>query len=181
MIVPYEAPQTLMEPLAAGLTRAWGANVSITPAREVSPDALDRHRNQYASRVFLEELRTLRRSLGLAESVLLLGIVTVDLYIPRMNFIFGEADRGNNAAVVSLSRLRPEFYDAASGDESLLAERLLKEAIHETGHIMGLDHCPDPRCVMHFSNSIGDTDLKGADLCQRCAKDVPQIGDRLIE
>jgi len=91
----------------------------------------------------------------------------VDLYAGRLNFVFGEADPGTGIAVVSTHRLRPEFYGGAS-NRGLLFSRLVKEAVHELGHIFMLGHCPDPTCAMHFSNSILDTDIKGPGLCPRC-------------
>ena len=71
--------------------------------------------------------------------------------------------------MVSLRRLRPEHYGAPP-DEKRLEERALKEAIHELGHTYGLGHCQDERCVMYFSNSLGDTDRKQALFCPLCRK-----------
>jgi archaemetzincin len=51
---------------------------------------------------------------------------------------------------------------------SLFFERVLKEAIHEFGVSRGLKSCPDPRCVMHFSNSLADIDKKRNTLCREC-------------
>jgi len=90
-----------------------------------------------------------------------------DLYVPGLNFVFGEAYCPGRYAVISLRRLRPEFY-RGNLDLGLFHERALKEAVHELGHTFGLKHCPNPRCVMHFSNSILDVDLKQSKLCERC-------------
>jgi archaemetzincin len=64
--------------------------------------------------------------------------------------------------VVSTARL---LFGA---NDELFRARLLKEAVHELGHTLGLDHCSDPRCVMHFSNKLADTDVKGDAYCDRC-------------
>jgi archaemetzincin len=45
----------------------------------------------------------------------------------------------------------------------------VKEAVHELGHTLGMEHCPDRSCVMYFSNSLADTDRKGEAYCSRCA------------
>ena len=95
------------------------------------------------------------------------GIADVDLYVPRLNFVFGEADMVSGTAIVSLCRLRPEYYGLAS-DEALFLERATKEIVHELGHTFGLGHCPKNKCVMHFSNSLADTDLKEAHFCSKC-------------
>jgi len=107
-------------------------------------------------------------SLGKAErEERVVGIADVDLYVPRLNFVFGEADIVSGAAIVSLYRLRQEYYGLAP-DEALFLERATKEIVHELGHTFGLGHCPNSKCVMHFSNSLADTDLKGASCCGSC-------------
>jgi len=107
-------------------------------------------------------------SLGEAErEERVVGIADVDLYVPRLNFVFGEADMVSGAAIVSLFRLRQEYYGLAP-DEALFLERATKEIVHELGHTFGLGHCPSNKCVMHFSNSLADTDLKGASFCSSC-------------
>jgi len=95
------------------------------------------------------------------------GVADVDLYVPRLNFVFGEADVGSGTAIVSLCRLRQEYYGLAP-DEALFLERATKEIVHELGHTFGLGHCPNNKCVMHFSNSLADTDLKEAHFCNKC-------------
>ena len=92
-----------------------------------------------------------------------LGITQRDLYAGNLNFIFGIASpRG--ACIVSTARL------AIGADDAVFRARLLKEAMHELGHTLGLGHCADPACVMHFSNSLADTDRKGVACCERCSE-----------
>lgn len=95
------------------------------------------------------------------------GVVDVDLYVPRLNFVFGEADVVSRAAIISLCRLRQEYYGLAP-DEALFLERATKEIVHELGHTFGLGHCSNNKCVMHFSNSLADTDFKDAHFCNNC-------------
>jgi archaemetzincin len=95
------------------------------------------------------------------------GVADVDLYVPRLNFVFGEADVVSGTAIVSLCRLRQEYYGLAP-DKPLFLERATKEIVHELGHTFGLEHCPNSKCVMHFSNSLADTDLKEAHFCSMC-------------
>lgn len=97
----------------------------------------------------------------------MLGLVEADLFAPGLNFVFGEADIAGNRAVIALPRLRQEFYGLPS-DDRLFRERTIKEAVHEMGHTYGLGHCPNPICVMHFSNSLYDTDLKRWKFCAAC-------------
>jgi archaemetzincin len=105
---------------------------------------------------------------GLPQDALrVLGITAVDLYVPQLNFVFGEARLGGPSAVISTHRLRPEFYGQLP-DEKLFLRRVEIEAVHELGHTFGLGHCPKVCCVMHFSNNIADTDRKGPLFCDDC-------------
>jgi len=123
--------------------------------------AYDPERRQYHS-------STLLASLGKAErEERVVGIAEVDLYVPRLHFVFGEADIGSGTAIVSLCRLRQDYY-GLDPDEALLLERATKEIVHELGHTFGLEHCPNSNCVMHFSNSLADTDVKRVHFCDRC-------------
>jgi archaemetzincin len=125
--------------------------------------AYDLERRQYLALRLLASMR--RFSKGPGDRCL--GIVDVDLYSPGLNFVFGEADIGSGVAIVSLYRLRPELYGLPH-DEALFQERTVKEAVHELGHTYSLGHCTDVKCVMHFSNSLADTDIKGARFCLKC-------------
>jgi archaemetzincin len=118
-------------------------------------------RKQYLSSKLLASLT----KTGQNERVV--GIADVDLYVPSLNFVFGEADMASGTAIVSLCRLRQEYY-GLTPNENLFVERATKEVVHELGHTFGLEHCPNNKCVMHFSNSLADTDLKKAHFCNKC-------------
>jgi archaemetzincin len=123
--------------------------------------AYNSERKQYLSSKLLASLRKAK------EDERVVGIADVDLYVSRLNYVFGEADIASGKAIVSLYRLRQEYYGLAP-DEDLFLERATKEIVHELGHTFGLGHCPDSKCVMHFSNSLADTDLKRAYFCNKC-------------
>jgi archaemetzincin len=100
----------------------------------------------------------------------ILTICDFDAYSDELNFVFGEAYLGGRVAAIYLPRLRDEFYLKKSDTNKLFEQRVIKEAVHELGHAFGLTHCENSKCVMHFSNSLQDTDFKDHKLCERCNK-----------
>jgi len=139
------------------------ATVQTMPLLPVPPESYEARRNQYYSTKILKEM------LGeVPENALkLLGVTDKDLCIPILTYVFGEAQVGGTAAVVSLARLRQEHY-GLEADRPLLLERLRKESLHELGHTFGLVHCPSRECVMYLSNTVVDVDTRGRDFCSGC-------------
>jgi archaemetzincin len=129
----------------------------------------DSRRRQYRGDVILAALQAVASPT--VERVL--GVIDADCYAPGLNFIFGQATLEGRTAFIALPRLRPSFYGLAE-DLPLFRQRVLTEAVHELGHTWGLTHCPDLHCVMHFSNTLHDTDVKGATFCQRCQDRWPK-------
>lgn len=101
----------------------------------------------------------------------ILGMVSVDLFIPVLTFVFGQAQLDGPGAVVSTYRLRSEYYGLPP-DEGVLVERAIKECVHELGHSFGLVHCDFYGCVMHASGTVDEVDVKGAVFCERCASEL---------
>ena len=125
--------------------------------------AYDASRRQYRSDVILGYLNLLAPD----KFEKVIGITELDLFTPGLNFVFGQAILNGRQAVVSVARLRPEFYGQPP-DPALLVERIQKEVTHELGHLYGLEHCDNRKCVMSFSNSIVEVDMKRQDFCARC-------------
>ena len=154
IILPFEdMPAPVVQALAANLA-ARGVASRIEAPVPLPRSAYVPTRGQYRA----ESLLAMVSSYGAPHG---LGITHRDLFARGLNFVFGIAMPGG-ACVVSTARL------VAGADEALFRSRLRKEAVHELGHTLGLAHCANPRCVMHFSNSLADTDLKSDAYCRRC-------------
>jgi archaemetzincin len=158
-----EMERRAVETLQAALARAFGLSCDVLPAGLDADFAFHPGRQQYHSTELLGRLDGLVRP----DSWRVLGVTHVDLFIPILTFVFGEAQVGQRCAVVSSHRLRQEFYGLPP-DEDLLGERLLKEAVHELGHTLQLPHCGDYRCAMAPSHAVEWIDVKGSGFCRDC-------------
>ena len=130
-------------------------------------DAFDPSRVQYNSSLILRQL--IKKPPLDAEKIL--GVLDVDLFIPILTFVFGEAQLKGIGAVVSTRRLHNRFYGLPENRE-VTTDRLLKEAVHELGHTFGLIHCSQPKCVMNSSTYVENIDQKPAELCPLCQKSI---------
>jgi archaemetzincin len=155
-------PPVLLGFLQEGVTRELGAVVQMGGILPLPASCLE-GAGQCQGGPFLAALAAARPQ----GEEMLLGVTGVDLTVPDLNFVFGLADPRSRVAVISLARLYPEFYGQPR-DPGLFKARVVKEAVHELGHLLGLSHCPDPVCIMAFSNSLADTDRKGPGFCPRC-------------
>jgi archaemetzincin len=167
LIAIGEVEIKVIETLRYDLGKAFKKKVFVGRGLPRPDYAFNRRRNQYLSTAILKAMRE-RKEYSIYEKIL--GIIDHDLYVPRLNFVFGEA--GRTAAIISLTRLRNEFYKLPK-DQTLFRKRALTEAVHELGHTYGLAHCGNPHCVMFFSNSLIDTDMKGSEFCPKCKAKLP--------
>jgi archaemetzincin len=159
------ADPTILSRLKEGLTKVFPETRAFTYEHLPIPTAsFDKRRGQYRSNQILGMIQSHISNLTVKR---ILGVIDADIYIQGLNFVFGEALFPGKVALISLWRLKPEFYRNAPNLE-FFVERALKEAGHEVGHTLGLRHCPRSSCVMHFSNSIFDTDKKQALFCDEC-------------
>jgi len=150
-------------------------SVILKEVLSLPQEAYDDKRGQYNSSFLLD---LVREYLKKTDANKILGITSADLYVPQLNFAFGEAELQGKVALISLHRLEPEFY-GNSANISLFLERAIKEAVHEIGHTLGLNHCSNRSCVMSFSNTIGDVDRKKWEFCQKCSKQLSKLIDNM--
>jgi archaemetzincin len=157
----------LLLDLGPALASVLHVPCEIVPGRMDPAFAFHRERQQYHSSEILHAMQDIVTT----HTWRVLGVAAVDLYIPILTFVFGEAQMGGPCAVVSLNRLRQEFYGLPE-DRNLLAHRLKKEALHEVGHTLDLMHCEDYQCAMSPSHAVEWIDLKDASLCGSCQERV---------
>jgi archaemetzincin len=152
----------LFESLGHKISRVFGC-----PAKEMSllqdlSFAFDQGRNQYHSTLILEELANRTPD----SAMKILAITDVDLFIPILTYVYGEAQLNGKACIISTSRLKKGLPLINTHDAFL--SRVSKEAIHELGHTFNLLHCPDNTCIMHYCRSENDVDRKSEELCRYC-------------
>jgi archaemetzincin len=143
--------------------RFLGLEVREMANMAVSPSCLEKGRNQYNSTKILGEIT---RQVPL-DAAKVLGVIDRDISIPILTYVFGEAQLGGVCALVSLTRLRQEFY-GLEPNRQIFLERLRKESFHELGHTFGLSHCSAAACVMRLSSTVFDVDRKGSLYCRDC-------------
>jgi archaemetzincin len=168
-----EADRELMEHVRLHLARAFGRPALPWRGGERPRHAFDLRRKQHASGAILRWLLEKGPPTGKV-----LGVTDRDLFIPILTYVFGEAQLGGRAAVVSLARLAE---DVELLGPRLLVERLAKEAVHEVGHAYGLVHCGTERCVMARSPAVREVDEKTSELCEECRARVQELDGGLSD
>ena len=158
-----EVERGLFEAVSDRIASEYGAPMRGLPLPGVE-FAYDSGRKQYRSMDVLEMLARICP----ADALKLLALTERDLFVPVLTFVFGQAQLGGRIAVVSLARLRQEFYGLAP-NRTLLLERAAKEALHESGHAFGLVHCADWSCAMSLATNVRQIDGKRAGWCGACA------------
>jgi len=169
----------LIEDLSPLLEETFDTRVEIQPYALDLGQFHDAERLQYNSTKILYHIATNHVAAGPREQNpkgrKILAVMALDLYIPVLTYVFGEAELGGRVSVVSYHRLAPERYGLPR-NRSLLLDRIWKEAVHELGHAFGLVHCPVQLCVMHSSSYVEDIDLKGGHFCTSCRRGLVSPG-----
>jgi len=153
----------ILETIAEVVRREFSFPVNIKEGHMDLSEFYDSSRRQYNG----NELLKLVDANFSPDSFKTIGLFSVDLFIPILTFIFGQAMLNGQTGIASLYRLSNERYGMPA-DEQLLLDRFKKEVIHELGHNFGLYHCSNPTCVMRSSTYVEDIDQKSANLCARC-------------
>jgi archaemetzincin len=156
-----------LESIADAVKHEFLFSVNIKEGHLDLSEFYDPGRRQYHGIKLLKEIDSAFSS----DSNKTLGLFNVDLFIPILTYIFGQAFLNGRTGIVSLYRFSNERYGMNS-DENFILDRFRKEVIHELGHTFGLIHCHIPTCVMRSSTYVEDIDQKSANLCLKCRSDI---------
>ncbi len=166
-IVPVgDLPAAVKREASSGLRSVYDCEVTIHDNQSVPESAYDGGREQYRAEEFIE----LAGRVGSGEKNI--AITANDLYYRRRNYVFGLAYLSGNGSVISTYRLQTSsdggFSERSATD--IFADRVRKEVVHEIGHTLGLEHCDNSRCVMNFSPTVREVDVKEENLCGSCQR-----------
>lgn len=153
--------------IAEAVNSEYGLPVIIKEGHLDITEYYDPVRRQYNGMKLLKEIESSYASNGIKT----IGLFSVDLFIPIMTYIFGQAFLNGQTAIASLYRLSNERYGMKS-DDKLILDRFKKEVIHELGHTFGLIHCHVQTCVMKSSTYVEDIDQKSQKLCLKCQNEI---------
>jgi archaemetzincin len=159
-----------LDPVADAVRQEFQFPVAVRDGHVDISEFFDPARKQYDG----NKLLTAVDALIATDTIKSIGLFTVDLYIPILTYIFGQAYLGGRSGIASLYRLGNERY-GMKPDENSLLDRFRKEVIHELGHTFGLIHCHVPTCVMRSSTYVEDIDQKDFRLCHACRDQLPAL------
>jgi archaemetzincin len=165
----------LLDQVSSEVNRVFGFPTEILPLLEHVQFAWEPNREQYHSTPILDILAGKSPPWALK----VLGVTDVDLFIPILTHVYGEAQLGGKACILSSHRLKERLRTVSAADDLMC--RVVKEAVHELGHTFQLRHCKDVTCVMHYCRTIGDVDRKSNQLCRYCRVLVQDEIKRLAE
>ncbi len=168
--IPYEIlispigifPGEVLDPIARMIRKVFGLDACIRPMLDNIQFAWDANRSQYHSTPILEKLA----AEAPPDVLKVAALCRDDLFIPILTYVFGEAQLGGKACIVSSCRLSTDF--SGTNTTERFSSRLAKETVHELGHTFNLRHCTDPACLMHYCRSESDVDQKSDQFCRYC-------------
>jgi archaemetzincin len=165
-IIPIgEIPSIAPKVIAAHISGYLNLQAVVVPPRQRPAYAFDQNRLQYNVGTIIQQMESSPVK-GVKKMV---GVLSVDLFVPIFTHVFGEARQGGRVALVSMYRLGKNPEDLEQPSSGLL-ERTAKVALHELCHLYNLTHCENRACLMHFSGNLEDLDLTPLVFCRYCMR-----------
>ncbi len=174
-IIPVgNVSEKLLKEVSGGIENTLGVKTRIMEGLVVPKESYNALRRQHDAEKMIDLLCKNQVAQFIDRDLPALFITDADMYTDRMNFAFAVEDPVYSVSIVSLARLRTEFYGQGI-NLYLLGERTAKEAIHTLGHQLGLEHCFRHNCVMSSSPSAGDVDKKQKIMCRDCEERASRV------
>jgi len=153
----------VIEVIASNLEAFFQIRTQVFPEQPIPHGAHNPRRRQYNCYPILEFLGTLKAD----PAIKIMGVTEVDLFIPILTYVFGEAEMGGNATVISTYR-PARGKDRQPIPSNLLFERVGKIAVHEMAHTFRLSHCKEDGCLMASFPVLSHIDQNPIRFCRYC-------------
>lgn len=149
--------------------------VKVLPPLDISRSKFTSRINPYTRnrQILTRDVLTFLRRRFPSDAFCILAITMEDLYPdPSWNFVFGQASLRESVGVFSFARYDPAFYGdkRREGYRELLLRRSCKVLVHETAHMISLEHCIFFRCIMNGSNHLNESDSRPMFFCPVCLR-----------
>lgn len=165
LVVPFQHIESLLlNYISNEIKVTFDLSVELVNKQPLPSNSYNQYRDQYRTNAFLDALTRFRKN-----NNMVIGICDVDIYAPNTEYVFNIADIERKVAVVSITRLKPIYYNMYQ-DENIFWGRVIKEIFHTLGRLYGLEHCYRAECVMFLSNTILSVDIKSNRFCGDCRK-----------
>lgn len=157
----------LVNRLATSIGPVFDRSVDILKGMKVPEESYNVIRGQNYASVILNKLERVKAN----QREFIVGLLEEDIYLPDEAFIIGYSDTVLRTAVVSLFRIRQEFYGLPEDDKKVFS-RLFKQSIFHLSPLFNLPSCRNPRCINYYSQKMFDIDSKGEKFCDLCRRKI---------
>ena len=170
VVVPLgEVDFMMVNRLATNIGPVFGRSVDILKGMKMPDEAYNVVRGQYYATILLNKLERVKAN----QKEFVMGVCEEDIYLPDEAYIIGHSDIIGGTAIVSLFRIRQEFYGLPE-DEMKVYTRLFKQSVHQLAHLFDMTSCRNPRCVNYYSQNMMDIDIKGEKFCDICKRQLTE-------